>query len=200
MINDVTTKEILEKDYDDEIKDSIITYSGINFYPLNPNKEDIKIEDISHALSLMARANGHFRHFYSVGQHSINCYKEAKNRNYSYRVQMGCLLHDASEAYLADITRPVKKSMDEYFVWEERLQKAVFEMAGLNELTDEEKFKVKSVDDSMLYYEFVDLMGTELFSEKPFISMEHNFEFEGFDKVEEEYKFLYNDLKCKILD
>lgn len=48
---------------------------------------------------------------------------------------MGCLLHDASEAYLADITRPVKKSMDEYFVWEERLQKAVFEMAGLNEFT-----------------------------------------------------------------
>lgn len=200
MINDITTKEVLEKDYDDEIKDSVITYSGVNFYPLNPNKDDIKIEDISHALSLMTRANGHFRHFYSVGQHSINCYKEAKNRNYSYRVQMGCLLHDASEAYLADITRPVKKSMDEYFVWEERLQKAVFEMAGLNELTDEEKFKVKSVDDSMLYYEFVDLMGTKLFSEKPFISMEHNFEFEGFDKVEDEYKALYHELKCKILD
>ena len=200
MINDISTKEVLEKDYDDEIKDSIITYSGVNFYPLNPNKDDIRIEDISHALALMTRANGHFRHFYSVGQHSINCYKEAKNRNYSYRVQMGCLLHDASEAYLADITRPVKKSMNEYFVWEERLQKAVFEMAGLNELTDEEKFKVKSVDDSMLYYEFLELMGTKLFSEKPFISMEHNFEFEGFDKVENEYKGLYHDLKCKILD
>ncbi|WP_233429160.1 phosphohydrolase [Clostridium cadaveris] len=200
MTNDIITKEILEKDYDEEIKDNILTYSGVSFYPLNPNKDDIKIDDIAHALSLMTRANGHFKHFYSVGQHSINCYKEAKNRNYSYRVQMECLLHDASEAYLADITRPVKKNMSKYFVWEDRLQKAVFEKIGLNELTDEEKVKVKSIDDSMLYYEFVDLMGTKLFSEEPFISMDHNFEFEGFDKVEDEFKFIYNELKGKILD
>ena len=61
----------------------ILTYIKSKFYPLEPLMEDIKIEDISYALSLMTRANRHFKHFYSVAQHSVNCYKEAKIRRYS---------------------------------------------------------------------------------------------------------------------
>lgn len=56
----------------------ILTYSKIKFYPLEPVIYNINIKDIAHALSLMTRANGHFEYFYSVGQHSINCYREAK--------------------------------------------------------------------------------------------------------------------------
>lgn len=78
------------------MSDYILTYSKTKFYPLEPVMEDIKIEDIAHALSLMTRANGHFKNFYSVAQHSINCYKEAKVLGLSKRVQLGCLLHDAS--------------------------------------------------------------------------------------------------------
>ena len=78
------------------MSDYILTYSKIKFYPLEPIKSDIDIVDIAHALSLITRANGHFKHFYSVAQHSINCYKEAKQRGYSQRVQLGCLMHDAS--------------------------------------------------------------------------------------------------------
>lgn len=52
---------------------SITTYSKVNFTPLEPKKEDIIIDDIAHALSLMSRANGHFPEFYSVGQHCIFC-------------------------------------------------------------------------------------------------------------------------------
>jgi hypothetical protein len=59
------------------MSDYILTYSKTKFYPLEPVKEDIKIEDIAHALSLMTRANGHFKHFYSVAQHSISCCREA---------------------------------------------------------------------------------------------------------------------------
>jgi len=69
------------------MSDYILTYSKIKFYPLEPVKEDIKIEDIAHSLSLMTRANGHCSHFYSVAQHSIHCYQEAKSRGYSKRVQ-----------------------------------------------------------------------------------------------------------------
>ena len=69
------------------------------FDPLHPNTDLIDIEDIAHALSMLCRANGHFKSFYSVGQHCINCAKEAKARGYSSFVQLACLLHDASEAY-----------------------------------------------------------------------------------------------------
>ena len=44
--------------------DYILTYTKTRFYPLNPRKEDIKIEDIAHSLSLMTRANGHHKHFF----------------------------------------------------------------------------------------------------------------------------------------
>lgn len=60
------------------MSDYILTHSKIRFYPVKPVKEDIHIEDIAHALSLMTRANGHFRHFYSVAQHSLNCYRKPK--------------------------------------------------------------------------------------------------------------------------
>jgi hypothetical protein len=46
--------------------DYILTFSKTKFYPLQPAAADIKIEDIAHSLSLMPRANGHFKHFYSV--------------------------------------------------------------------------------------------------------------------------------------
>ena len=50
---------------------SIKTYTGVMFDPLNPESELIDILDIAHALSMLCRANGHFRNFYSVGQHCI---------------------------------------------------------------------------------------------------------------------------------
>ena len=89
----------------------IRTYTGIMFDPLNPDPELVNITDIAHALSLLCRANGHFRNFYSVAQHSINCMEEAKERGYSRKVQLACLLHDASEAYLSDVTRPIKQEI-----------------------------------------------------------------------------------------
>ena len=104
------------------MKHYILTYTKTRFEPLNPIIEDIHIEDIAHALSMLARANGHFPQFYSVGQHSLNCCKEAKARGYSRRIQLGCLLHDASESYISDLTRPVKIQLPAYSVIEEKLQ------------------------------------------------------------------------------
>ena len=61
----------------------ITTYTGIDFYIIDPHIDDINATDIAHALSLTCRANGHYKHFYSITQHSINCFKEAKARGYS---------------------------------------------------------------------------------------------------------------------
>ncbi|OOP72852.1 DUF429 domain-containing protein [Clostridium beijerinckii] len=156
--------------------------------------EDIKIEDIAHALSLMTRANGHFKHFYSVAQHSVNCYKEAKIRGYSKRVQLGCLLHDASESYISDLTRPVKKNVSQYFVIEEKLQMVIYEKFGFINLTEDEIYKIREIDDAMLYYEFIELMDEKIFNEDPFIAMKHNFSQRDFKTVESEFIYTFENL------
>jgi len=136
----------------------INTYSNKQIWPLEADEEDIYLIDIGHALSMLCRANGHCKHFYSVGQHSINCAEEARNRELSKRIQLACLLHDASEAYISDITRPVKRCLPEYLVYEEKLQKLIYKKFGLDELTKEEEAHVKSIDDAMLNYEMNELL------------------------------------------
>jgi len=136
----------------------ISTYSKIKFWPLDPRKEEIKTMDIAHALSMMCRGNGHYDHFYSVAQHSINCTKEAELRGESHRVQLACLLHDASEAYISDITRPVKRLLDQYRRIEEKLQNFIFDFYGIGDLSKEEEARVKDIDDSMLDFELKELL------------------------------------------
>ena len=80
---------------------------------------DVSLKDIVHALSLLCWGGGHIKYFYSVAQHSINCMKEA--RGWSKRVQLACLLHDASEAYISDIIRPVKIYLFNYLEIENRI-------------------------------------------------------------------------------
>lgn len=170
------------------MKNYILTYKKIRFCPLEPVIDDIHIEDIAHALSMLARANGHFPQFYSVGQHSLNCYKEAKKRGYSTRVQLGCLLHDASECYISDLTRPVKRQLPQYCAVEEKLQKMIYERFGLGDITDEEQQFVKVIDDSLLYHEFVESMGEPpIEAPQPPIMMKHDFCQREMSSVENEF-------------
>jgi hypothetical protein len=141
--------------------DYITTSSKTHFTPLTPDPEQIRIEDIAHSLSLMCRANGHFPEFYSVGQHCIHCCEEAHARGYSGRVQLAALLHDASEAYLADITRPVKRHLHRYQEIEQVLQDCIFEKY-LGKLSEEEEQLWHLLDDTLLYYEFDHFMGEKV--------------------------------------
>lgn len=175
----------------------ILTYKKIQFYPLDPNIDDIDIDDISHALSLLCRANGHFRHFYSVGLHSINCAYEAKARGYSQNVVLGCLLHDASEAYLADITRPVKKHLQKYLEVEEVLQNKVFEK-WVPSLSDEERKLVFEIDDAILHHEFVTLFGEKIFDCEPHLLSSTRFEYIDPRIIETEFKDLFYKLTANL--
>ena len=109
------------------MREKIRTFSGIHMSPADPRPEEICIEDIAHALSLMTRANGHFPVFYSVAQHSLDCAAMAQAEGRSSREVLACLLHDASEAYLSDITRPVKGCLPEYRRIEQVLQEMIYE-------------------------------------------------------------------------
>lgn len=173
------------------MSDYILTYSKIRFFPLEPIKDDITIEDIAHSLSLMTRANGHCSHFYSVAQHSIHCFQEAKGRGYSKREQLGCLLHDASESYISDLTRPVKRNMPEYFAIEEKLQSVIYERFGLGDLSDAEKRHIEDVDDTLLHYEFKELMNFPIFDVPPIKATEHDFSQRDFALVEQEFLAIF---------
>ena len=96
------------------MSDYITTYTGKHIDPVHPISDLICIEDIAHALSLICRGNGQVKTFFSVGQHCINCAREALARGYSSRIAFACLLHDASECYLSDVPRPFKKTLTGY--------------------------------------------------------------------------------------
>ena len=176
----------------------ISTYTKVRMNPTNPKKEDIRIEDIAHALSLMTRANGHFKTFYSVAQHSVNCADEAEKRGYSGRVRLACLLHDASEAYLSDITRPVKAQFPQYLKFEENLQNTIWDFAGISKLTDEEEEQVKEIDDAMLYFEFLNLHDTKLFGSEPYLLSSPDFSEKHFSFFENKFLEKYHDLEGDI--
>lgn len=137
------------------------TFSGRRFDPLMMTPEDVVLEDIAHALSLLCRGGGQLKYFYSVGQHCINCMKEAKARGWSQRMQLACLIHDASEAYISDIIRPVKVHLSNYMEIEERIMDKIWRRFGLDDLTEEENRRWKQIDDDVLKLELMVLIEGE---------------------------------------
>lgn len=172
---------------------AIITHSKMRFNPLAPNPKDVRIADIAHALSLMTRANGHIKWFYSVAQHCINCALEAQARGYAENIQLACLLHDASEAYLSDITRPVKAHLPQYLKLEEQLQSAVHQAFGID-LAPDERAHVKQIDDALLWHEFLSLMDEHLDSPEPFMHSKPDFSLRPFMDVEMQFLNLFSTL------
>lgn len=125
--------------------DWIQTFTGKKFYPLEPKMEDICIEDIAHSLSMQCRFNGHCKQFYSVAQHSVamvNCWFPKPSQKKFARY---ALLHDASEAYLSDIPRPIKHLPEFSFYRdaEKKLQEMIYIKFGLNPV---EPTEIKSAD------------------------------------------------------
>jgi len=95
---------VLDAQTNDDLHGWIQLYSGRKFFPLKPKVEDVDIEDIAHSLSNMCRFTGHVREFYSVAQHSVLVSYLCGSNNALYG-----LLHDATEAYLVDMPKPIKR-------------------------------------------------------------------------------------------
>lgn len=179
--------------------DHITTYGGTHFEPTEPDIRKIHITDIAHALSLLCRGNGHVKIFFSVGQHCIRCAREAEARGYSERVVLACLLHDASEAYMSDVPRPFKKYLKEYKVFENRLLDVVYTKYLGSTLTEEEERLVKSVDDDLLYYDMLYLLGEYMSDTAPKLMTEFDYEFIPFEVVEKEYLELFERITDNLL-
>lgn len=176
----------------------ITTYIGKHFEPANPDPDLICIEDIAHALSLITRGNGHVKTFWSVGEHCINCAKEAQARGLSDRLVLACLLHDASECYMSDIPRPFKKELPEYQSHENRLLNMIYGKFLGSALTKEEESQLKAIDDSMLWYDRSVLLGEQMPGEPPALQIELDYTVRPFAVVEEEYMEIFDRYFGKI--
>ena len=177
-------------------KDNIKTYTGIYFNPLEIKVENIEFRDIAHSLSLQCRGGGHIKHFFSVAQHSINCSLEAKARGFSKKVQLACLLHDASEAYISDITRPVKRQLEQYMEIEKLIQDQVWDTLFEEPLNNEELYQVFEIDEVMLYYELEYLLEEIISDEVPRLEIQLELEFVDFPVVENNFMRIFEELKC----
>jgi len=130
--------------------DCIRTFTGIYVNVFEPTLEMICIEDIAHGLSNQCRFAGHLKKFYSVAQHSWHCYTLAPSKH-----KLAALLHDASEAYLCDIPKPIKKHLPDYCKIEDNLMKVISKKFGFEYPLSKE---VKEADKTMLKVEWEKLM------------------------------------------
>ena len=177
-------EEILMSNY-------ITTYIGKHFEPSKPDSEKIFIEDIAHALSLICRGNGHVKNFWSVGQHCIDCAKEALARGLSKRMALACLLHDACECYMSDIPRPFKKELTEFQAHEKRMLDLIYLKFLGSKLTEEEYVQLKEIDDAMLWYDLKNLLGELQNEEIPQLHIKPDYTIRPFKDVENEYLELF---------
>lgn len=118
------------------------TVNGRLFWPMDPREDEVHLDDIAHALSMMCRFNGHCTEFYSVAEHSIYV-----SQIMPPELALWGLLHDAAEAYVADIARPAKRFLPEYKAVETRIQQVVYRKFGL---VGEEPAELKIADNAML--------------------------------------------------
>lgn len=125
--------------------------SGKEFKPFAPRPEDVFIEDIALALSHLCRYNGHCKKFYSVAEHSVHCSNHVAPGH-----EFAALMHDATEAYVGDLVRPIKVYIPDFNEMEDNVwKKAIAPKFGLPQELSKE---VHDVDNIILVTEARDLL------------------------------------------
>lgn len=110
----------------EQTKTSITTYSGRWFDILKPEEYEYDIEEIAYALSNLCRYTGHCNSFYSVAEHSV-----LVSRIVPEELALTGLLHDASEAFLGDVSSPLKALLPGYKEIEHNVEAAIANHFGL---------------------------------------------------------------------
>lgn len=106
----------------------IQTFTGQWITPLDPPHGEINIVDIAHSLAMTCRFSGHCRKYYSVAEHSVVVSELA---GHDEDLARWGLMHDASEAYLPDVARPIKEHLLGFKAWEHALLKSVADTFSL---------------------------------------------------------------------
>lgn len=139
--------------------DWVQTLTGRRFYVLDPEPEDIHIEDISGSLGKICRFNGHPRVPYYVGQHCTLGSYVVEEHTGDLMMALAFLLHDAGESYIGDLTRPLKgmPELEAYREAEKKLNRTIERRFDLPEgILD--SLLIKEADNRMLFTEKRDLL------------------------------------------
>lgn len=119
----------------------IQTFTGKRFDPLNATVDDVCIEDIAHALGMICRYGGHSQWFYSVAEHSVLVSQLCET------YPLDGLMHDATEAYIGDVCRPIKPLLGDYKIIEANLHSIIAAKFGVCEVIPDE---VNTIDFNIL--------------------------------------------------
>ncbi len=111
--------------------DFMQVYPAGKFWPLDPRPEEITIEAIAHSLGMQCRYAGHVSRFYSVAEHCVHIARWILKETWDYGAALCGLLHDASEAFLVDVPRPIKSDLSNYKAIESRVMAKVCERFSL---------------------------------------------------------------------
>jgi hypothetical protein len=104
----------------------IATFSGRKVPIVGAVADDVEITDVAHSLSLQCRYNGAVREFYSVAEHCWLMSHAVSPEN-----ALWALLHDATEAYIGDLVRPVKRLLPDFVDIEDALMATIADKYGI---------------------------------------------------------------------
>jgi len=134
--------------------------SGGFFDLANPRASDVRLSDIACGLSRICRFAGQTRLWYSVAEHSVHAARLAQKRGYDAGFVRAVLLHDAAEAYVGDVIRPLRRMLPRHEEIERRVQAAIFERFGVDiGLLDDPR--LRAIDDGLLVAEYAYLLGAD---------------------------------------
>jgi len=111
--------------------DSIETYTGKYVSLSDPQLDQISIDDIARSLAVQCRFCGHCKAHYSIAEHSVHVHDQVMRKYGKGGISYAALMHDAAEAYLGDVTRPLKALLPDYKTLEARMQGKICERFGV---------------------------------------------------------------------
>ena len=141
------------------VANTIKLRSGKYLDLVDPKPDQFDFADIAGALSKICRFGGQCEYFYSVAEHSYHCARQAQRDGLPLDTQIAVLMHDAAEAFIGDVVKPLKIMLPEYAEIEKRMEAAIAEKFLID--FDRESHSVRKIDHEMLIAERRTMFGSD---------------------------------------